>query len=72
MSADDLVLIDTGIFPTWDDWRNAAALGRDVAAKGQDVPLTDLMIAALARRVRAFVFTSDPNFDLISGLKRFR
>jgi predicted nucleic acid-binding protein len=60
------------IEPTWEDWRNAAALGRELAAKGHDVPLTDLVLAALARRLQAFVFTSDPHFDLISGLKRHR
>ena len=58
--------------PTWDDWRNAAAIGRELAAKGHDVPLTDLVISALARRVPAFVFTSVPHFDLIPGLKRHR
>jgi predicted nucleic acid-binding protein len=58
--------------PSWEDWRNAAALGRELAAKGHDVPLTDLVIAALARRVHASVFSSDPHFDLISGLKRHR
>jgi predicted nucleic acid-binding protein len=58
--------------PSWEDWRSAAALGRELAAKGHDVPLTDLVIAALARRVQAFVFTSGPHFDLIRGLKRHR
>ena len=56
--------------PNWDDWRQASALGRELAAKGHDVPLTNLIIAALARRVRSSVFTSDPHFDLISGLRR--
>ena len=60
------------IEPTWEDWRNAAALGRELAAKGHDIPLTDLVMAALARRVQAFVFTLDPHFDLIPGLKRHR
>ena len=58
--------------PSWEDWRNAAALGRELAAGGHDVPLTDLVIAALARRARGFVFSTDPHFDLISGLKRYR
>ena len=58
--------------PTWEDRRSAAALGRQLAAAGHDVPLTDLVIAALARRVQAFVFSSDPHFDLIRGLKRYR
>lgn len=58
--------------PSWEDWRNAAALGRELAAGGHDVPLTDLVIAALARRVQSFVFSADPHFDLIAGLKRYR
>ncbi len=58
--------------PNWEDWRNAAALGREIAAKGHDVPLTDLVVAALARRVEASVFTNDPHFDLIQPLRRYR
>lgn len=58
--------------PTWEDWRNAAALGRELAAKGHDLPLTDLVISALAQRVPALVFTSDPHFDLMPDLKRYR
>ncbi len=57
--------------PSWDDWRNAAALGRELAARGHELPLTDLVVAALARRVQASVFTSDPHFDLVPGLKRY-
>ena len=60
------------IEPTWEDWRKAAALGRELAARGHDVPLTDLVLAALAQRVQAFVFTSDTHFDLIPELKRHR
>jgi len=60
------------IEPTWDDWRNAAALGRELAAKGHDIPLTDLVIATVARRAKAAVFSSDPDFDLIPDLKRHR
>jgi predicted nucleic acid-binding protein len=60
------------IEPNWEDWRNAAAIGRDLAAKGHDLPLTDLVIAALALRVQASVLTSDPHFDLIPGLRRYR
>ena len=58
--------------PTWEDWRNAGGLGRELAANGHDLPLTDLVIAALAQRVQAFVFSSDPHFDLVPGLKRHR
>jgi predicted nucleic acid-binding protein len=58
--------------PSWEDWRNAAALGRRLASSGHDVPLTDLVVAAVAQRVEAFVFSTDPHFDLIPGLKRYR
>jgi len=34
----------------WDDWHSAADLGRDLAAKGNKLPLSDLLIAAVARR----------------------
>ena len=55
----------------WDDWRAAADLGRDLAAKGNKLPLTDLVVAAVTRRCRAWVYTTDPHFDLILDLKRF-
>lgn len=55
----------------WDDWRAAAALGRDLAAKGHRLPLTDLVLAAVALRCQAWVYTTDPHFDLIPKLKRF-
>ncbi len=58
--------------PSWEDWRNAAALGRELAAGGHDIPLTDLVVAALARRVQASVFSADPHFDLVPGPKRYR
>jgi predicted nucleic acid-binding protein len=56
----------------WDDWRAAADLGRDLAAKGNKLPLTDLLVASVARRHRAWVYTIDPHFDLIPDLRRFR
>ena len=56
----------------WDDWRAAANLGRDLAAKGNKLPLTDLVVAIIAKRCRAWVYTTDPHFDLIPDLKRFR
>ncbi len=58
--------------PSWEDWRSAASLGRELAARGHDVPLTDLVVAALAIRVEASVFSADPHFDLIPELKRYR
>lgn len=55
----------------WDDWREAAWLGRELAAQGHKLPLTDLSIAAIGKRLGAFVYTADPHFDLIHGLKRY-
>ena len=57
--------------PTWDDWRVAAKLGRQLVANGHRLPLTDLAIAAIALRNDCSVLTTDPHFDLIAGLKRF-
>jgi hypothetical protein len=34
--------------------------------------LTDLVVAAVARRCNAWVYTTDPHFDLIPDLKRYR
>ncbi len=56
---------------SWDDWRAAADLGRDLAAKGNKLPLTDLLIATVAGRCNAWVYTTDPHFDLVPDLKRF-
>ena len=37
---------------TWNDWRAAADLGRDLAAKGYKLPLTDLLVAGIAGAVK--------------------
>jgi predicted nucleic acid-binding protein len=55
----------------WDDWRETADLGREFSAKGNKLPLTDLLVATSARRRNASVYTTDPHFDLIPDLKRF-
>lgn len=55
----------------WADWRAAAHLGRELAARGNKLPLTDLVIATVANRCSCFVYTTDPHFDLIPNLKRF-
>jgi predicted nucleic acid-binding protein len=56
----------------WDDWRNAAELGRELAAKRHRLPLTDLVVAAVVRRLNAYVYSNDPHFDAIPDLKRYR
>jgi predicted nucleic acid-binding protein len=56
---------------TLEDWHMAADLGRDLIAVGNRVPLTDLVVAAAALRSKAWVYTTDPHFDLFPDLKRF-
>jgi predicted nucleic acid-binding protein len=56
---------------TWADWRSAADLGRHLAANGNKLPLTDLIVAAVAIRCNASVYTTDPHFDAIPSLKRY-
>jgi predicted nucleic acid-binding protein len=55
----------------WDDWRSAAELGRQLAAGGNQVPLSDLLLGVIARNLDASVYSTDPHFDLIPDLKRF-
>ena len=55
----------------WDDWRETATLGRQLAAHGHRLPLTDLVIAAVALRHDLEVYTIDPHFDLMTDLRRF-
>ena len=55
----------------WDDWRKAARLGRRMIANGNSLPLSDLIIAAVALDGGHEVYSSDPHFDLFPDLKRF-
>ena len=55
----------------WGDWRLAAELGRELAARGHKLPLTDLVVAVVARRMGSFVYTIDTHFDVIPDLKRY-
>src|SRR6266403_1055198 len=55
----------------WNDWRAAADLGRELAANGHQLPLTDLALAAVAKRCNSWVYTTDPHFDCIADIKRF-
>jgi predicted nucleic acid-binding protein len=56
----------------WNDWRAAADLGRELAANGNKLALTDLLVAVVARRFDSWLYTDDPHFDVIPNLKRFR
>lgn len=55
--------------PDWDDWQSAAMLGRNLAKNGHTLPLTDLILAAVAMRLDVPVMSIDPHFRLIENLK---
>lgn len=55
----------------WNDWRAASDLGRDLAAKGYRLPLTDLLVAMISKRCGSWIYTTDPHFDIIPLLKLF-
>jgi len=56
---------------SWDDWQEAGRLGRRLAAAGHRLPMSDLILATVARRASTEVFTTDPHFDLVANLLRF-
>lgn len=57
--------------PTWQEWRRASKLGRQLIAAGHALPLSDLILAAVALERNLYVYSVDPHFDLVSDLKRF-
>ena len=44
----------------WEDWIEAARLGRRLAAAGHRLPLSDLILAAVSLRVEAEIYSTDP------------
>jgi predicted nucleic acid-binding protein len=50
-------------------WRRAGEISSSLRRKGTTLPLMDVIIAALALEHNAEVFTIDPHFDKIPGLK---
>jgi predicted nucleic acid-binding protein len=57
---------------TKETWTEAGSLSAELRRKGLTIPLTDLIIAALAMEHDAEVFTTDPHFEKIPGLKLYR
>ena len=55
----------------WEDWLEAARLGRRCAAAGHRLPLSDLILAAVAIRPDAEIYTSDPHFDLLGDVVQY-
>jgi predicted nucleic acid-binding protein len=56
----------------WEHWREAAELGRALAAAGHKIPVTDLIVATIAKTSHSWLYTTDPHFDLIPDLKRYQ
>jgi predicted nucleic acid-binding protein len=50
------------------DWEGAALLSRELRAKGFTIPMTDLLIAQLAKSHNLEVISLDPHFDHIPVL----
>ncbi|REJ90216.1 MAG: PIN domain-containing protein [Planctomycetota bacterium] len=59
------------IEPTWDEWRAGARLVRELRARGHSIPLTDVLLSAVALERGCAVYTIDPHFDLIPRLLKF-
>jgi predicted nucleic acid-binding protein len=55
---------------SWNERRAAARLGRQLVAKGRNLPLSDLVIAAAPLERNIAAFTTDSHFELTSGLNR--
>jgi len=54
---------------TRDAWEKAGELSRDLRRRGTTIPLSDMIIASLAIAGGCEVFTVDPHFQHVPGLK---
>ncbi len=52
-------------------WARAGRLSRELRASGQSIPLTDLIVAAVALEGGHEVFSFDPDFERIPGIKLY-
>lgn len=53
-------------------WRRAGEVSSNLRRKGTSLPLMDVIIAALALEHDAEIFTTDPHFQKIPGLRLHR
>ena len=49
---------------------NADGSNPGLEVTGNLLPLTDLLVAVVVQRCDAWIYTTDPHFDLIPNLKR--
>jgi predicted nucleic acid-binding protein len=52
-------------------WQVAGRMSFDLRRRGMTTPLADLLIAAVALENDLEVYTRDPHFDRVSGLRRY-
>jgi predicted nucleic acid-binding protein len=55
---------------TLEDWEGAAVISRELRSKGITIPMTDLLLAQLARTHDLEIISLDPHFDQIPGITR--
>ena len=54
-----------------DLWESAGTLSRSLKETGLNLPLSDVLLAAIALKHGLSLFTLDRHFDAIPGLKRY-
>ena len=52
---------------TPEDWEGAALVSRELRSKGITIPMTDLLLAQLAKAHDLEIISLDPHFDQIPG-----
>jgi predicted nucleic acid-binding protein len=55
-----------------ESWRRAGELAAECAARGSPVGIADCLLAALAMRADAAIFTLDHDFERIPRLRLYR
>ena len=54
------------------DWIDAGNTSYSLRKEGTTIPLTDIIIATIAKNNQAMVFTKDKHFNLLPGVKLFQ
>ena len=57
---------------TPEDWEAAALISRELRSQGITIPLTDLLLAQLAKAHDLEIISLDPHFDQIPGITHRR
>jgi len=57
---------------TPEDWEAAALISRELRSQGKTIPMTDLLLAQLAKAHDLEIISLDPHFDQIPGITHRR